>query len=198
MCGDTILYTHLTFSSCVLMFAGDMFVNDTVTGDPFFVVPISLTLDSYVFDDDVLPALCYEIHGADNQTFNLISDTCTSVNAFYEASTVNPQLNFISEIGVKAIDSNNTCVTISVSVDDDCNPEIYHSGNQVSSMLRYENEGIVVRRVGTSVRISVPNCAENRLVMWVKCREFNQQPQLRFDVTRGFNLNPTSHGLLGM
>ena len=38
-------------------------MDDTVTGDPFFVVPLSLTPDSHVFDDDV-PSLCYEIHGA--------------------------------------------------------------------------------------------------------------------------------------
>ena len=38
-------------------------MDDTVTGDPFFVVPLSLTPDSHVFDDGV-PSLCYEIHGA--------------------------------------------------------------------------------------------------------------------------------------
>ena len=174
-------------------------MDDTVTGDPFFVVPLSLTPDSHVFDDGVIPSLCYEIHGANNKTFNLISDYCTSVNAFYKASTITPELNFISEIGVKAVDLNNTCVTISVSVDNDCIPEIHRRGNQVSSVQqRYNTQGIMVRHSGTSVRISVPNCAQNQLVMWIKCREVNQQPQLRFDVTRGLNLNPTSHGLLGM
>ena len=171
-------------------------MDDTVTGDPFFVVPLSLAPNSTELEGG-RPSLCYEIHGAAGSSFNLISDTCTSVNAFYSTSSVNPELNFISEIGVKAVDLDGECVTVNVSVDNDCVPSIYLGDEHVLSMPRYNNAGVVIRQSGKSVRISVPNCANTQLVMWIKCREVNQQPQLRFDITRGLNLNPTSHGLLG-
>ena len=65
-----------------------MFVEDTVTGDPLFIVPLSLTPNSTSFEEN--PSLCYEIHGKSRSTFNLISDNCTSVNALYYISSANP------------------------------------------------------------------------------------------------------------
>ena len=103
-------------------------------------------------------------------------------------------LNYISEIGVKAINLCGECVTIGVSVD--CVPEI-HQGDEIVETLRYDEAGITVCRFSSFVRVSVPNCATSPLVMWIKCWSVNDQSQLRFDITRGFNLNPTSHGLLG-
>ena len=170
-------------------------MDDTVTGDPFFIVPLSLAPNSSSFDES--PSLCFEIHGVSGSTFNLVSDTCTSVNALYRISSVNSDLNFISEIGVKAVDLNSDCVDIRIAVDRNCTPEIRRGNDDVTTLPRFENAGVLVRQSGSSVRISVPNCANSQLVMWVKCREVNSQPQLRFDITRGFNLQPTSHGLLG-
>ena len=170
-------------------------MEDTVTGDPFFIVPLSLTPNSAPFRDNT--SLCYEIHGSPGSTFNLISDTCTSVNALYSVSSVDNRLNFISEIGVKAVDLNGDCVDIRVAVDNNCTVEIRRGNDDITVLPRFESGGITVRQSAGSVRISVSNCANSRLVMWVKCREVNGQPQLRFDITRGLNLNPTSHGLLG-
>ena len=172
-----------------------MFVNDTIIGDPLFIVPISLAPDSHVFAET--PSLCYEIHGASGTNFNLISDTCTSVNALYQTSTGNPDLNYISEIGVKAVDLNDECVTIRIAVSNNCIPEIQRGSDVINQTPRYDFAGISVRRSRSAVRVSVPNCASSQLVMWSKCRTVNDQPQLRFDITRGLNLNPTSHGLLG-
>ena len=185
---------------CLLfsLISGDVFVDDTVTGDPFFIVPLSLTPNSQsdLFQENQV-ALCYEIHGIPGANFNLVSDTCTSVNALYSISSVNPELNFISGIGVRAVDVNRNCVDIRVSVAQNCTPEIRRGNDDITALPRFASGGIVVRKTGESVRISVPNCANTQLVMWVKCREVNNQPQLRFDITRGFNLDPTSHGLLG-
>ena len=167
-------------------------MNDTIIGDPLFTVPLYLTLDSHHFDER--PSLCFEVHGTAGKFFNLVSDTCTSVNALYQTSTEDAALNYISEIGVKAINLRGECVTISVSVD--CVPEI-HQGKEIVEMPHYDEAGITVRRFSSFVRISVPNCATSPLVMWIKCWSIDDQPQLRFDITRGLNLNPTSHGLLG-
>lgn len=160
-----------------------------------FIVPLSLTSDSHSFEEP--PSLCFEIHGSSGTTFNLVSDTCTSVNALYRTSSVNEDLNFISEIGVKAVDMNGNCVTVRVPVSNNCLPEITSGGSDVAPTPRFDSAGITVRRSGSAVRVSVLNCASSRLVMWIKCRNISNQPQLRFDITRGLNLNPTSHGLLG-
>jgi hypothetical protein len=174
--------------------AGDVFVNDTVVGDPLFVVPLSFTDDSHEFEET--PSLCYEIHGQAGKTFNLVSDTCTSVNALYETSAANSELNYISTIGIRAVNLLRQCVDITVPVN--CNPTIIRGDIGILPMPRYDEAGISVRRSGSSaVRVSVPNCASSPLVMWIRCRRPNNQPQLRFDITRGLNLDPTSHGLLG-
>ena len=159
------------------------------------MVPLSLTSDSHQFDEQ--PSLCFEIHGMTGSFFNLVSDDCTSVNALYEVNAINKDLNFISEIGVKAVNLRNECVTVRVPVDTNCVPEIRQGDEGIMGVPRYEDAGVSVRRSGTAVRVSVPNCANSRLVMWIMCRNTTGQLQLRFDITRGLNLKPTSHGLLG-
>ena len=80
--------------------------NDTVIGDPLFTVPLNMEngfdrLPALAKQLDGLPNLCYEIHGEHNQYFSLVSDTCTTVNAHYNASS-SPDLrgwNVISTIG---------------------------------------------------------------------------------------------------
>ena len=171
-------------------------MEDTVTGDPFFIVPLSLTPNSHTFQENQV-ALCYEIHGMPGETFNLVSDTCTSVNALYSISSVNPELNFISDIGIRAVDMNRNCIDIRVSVAQNCTPEIRRGNDDIIVTSRFDGGRVSVRKSGPLVRISVPNCGSRQLVMSVRCREVNAQPQLRFDIMRGANLSPTSHGLLG-
>ena len=45
------------------------------------------------------------------------------------------------------------------------------------------------------VRISIPNCDNVNLVMWVTCER--DPDMIRFQIARGLSLLPTSHGLLG-
>ena len=47
------------------------------------------------------------------------------------------------------------------------------------------------------VRISVPNCEQVNLVLWVICERRPEVDMIRFQIARGVNLASTSHGLLG-
>ena len=120
--------------------------------------------------------------------------------------------HILSKIGVSALDSADHCVFVEVGLENNCTPILQTSmdGGVVSRPLeiedRYSQGGVSVLRRRTHVRISVPNCGgeggRRSLVMYVSCgRSFvseTQQPEtVRFDVTRGINLSPTSHGLLG-
>jgi len=66
--------------------------------------------------------------------------------------------------------------------------------------------GISVRKYTNRIRIAVPNCEDHDLIMWVFCLNdtfsYNDtltfhSPMIRFVIARGFNLQETSHGILG-
>ena len=182
-----------------------MYVNDSLTGDPLMTVPIHT--DPNVNPGDDISSICYEVHGESNAYFNLISDACTSVNAFYEAAvTPSPDidLNVVTKIGVRAV-GETTCIDIEVVLNL-CTTLV--DGITVASS--YHADGISVKRYASSsrVRIAVPNCADTMLVMWVFCMT-GQVPDpvgnasysvdfIRFIVMRGLNLDEESHGLIGM
>ena len=158
-------------------------MNDTIVGDPLYACPFQADGTS----------LCYEVRGKANRNFNLVSDTCASVNAYYAPMNSPARGNVISQIGVYAVgESEEDCHTIRVNVD--CSYEF--NGEPVVGNIRID--GIYVRQYPTRVRISVPNCENINLVMWVTCQNASGQEMLRFDISRGLNLRPTSHGLLGM
>jgi hypothetical protein len=174
-----------------------VFVNDTVTGDPLMTVPVATLPDT--------STLCYEVHGEADKFFNLISDNCVSVNAHYaKAGINNPNitLNVIDAVGIRAVSSIGSCVNIRVGLEG-CTASI--DGVDLSGM--YRENGIVVRKYSSRVRITVPNCEDTDLVMWVFCtRGGTEDPYtweyfsfnfLRFVVMRGLNLREESHGLLG-
>ena len=161
-------------------------------------------------------SLCFEVHGQPNRWFNLVSDECTTVNALYSA--LSSRLNVIDEIAVRTVDSSGQCVNISVGVGDNCSavvdgvasPSFSRGGVRVRS---YPNGGSV-GAAGRRVRISVPNCNDLTLVMWVLCeeREFElvegageeeetrtvERTAIKFIVMRGLNYgNRRAHGILG-
>ena len=168
-------------------------VNDTIIGDPLYTVPFTKRGDS----------LCYEVHGSPDQNYNLVSDVCTNVNAFYNDAIAMDsegsfEANFIQMVGVRAVGSSSVCQNIRVFEDENgvCSamrmgaPDVFPLGTS-------ELDGIIVRRVRNRVRISVPNCEQVSLVMWITCEERSGVRSLRFDISRGLNLRPTSHGLIG-
>lgn len=177
---------------CAVGFLSD----DTVIGDPLLNVPLYSEDDAMPASSRDHPSLCFEIHGAANRAFNLVSDRCTSVNALYSPMTVPDNRNIISAVGVKAVDTHGQCVEITVRLEDDCTPEISSDGRTFTSS-RYALRGVSMRQYGRRVRISVPNCEKNKLSMWVICDRYRRQDMIKFVITRGVNLRPTSHGLLG-
>ena len=179
-------------------------MNDTIVGDPLFTVPILVSEDQLQALNVSELFMCYEIHGLTDQWFNLVTDECTSVNARY--GMFNQDLNVIDEIGVRAVDTADQCVNIRVDVGN-CTADVNDAALDV--MGRYSMNGVSVRRYRNRVRISVPNCNDLTLVMWVFCETRTLQDpvdgsevtgdMIKFVVMRGLNTgNRPSHGLLGM
>ena len=178
--------------------------NDTVIGDPLFTVPLNIAKGLQLLPTrakvlDGFPNLCYEIHGEKDRHFSLVSDTCATVNALYSASN-SPSLqgwNVISTIGVRAVNNVQRCVNVEVGVENGCIPLITEDGGASLVSLRYQSGGITVSKHRNQVRVSVPNCRNIQLVMWITCQNASGFPMIRYDITRGINLRPTSHGLIG-
>ena len=90
-----------------------------------------------------------------------------------------------------AVDNNGDCQRITV----DGNGCVASVGaTAVTRAVPYNSSGIRVRMNKRYYRIAVPNCELQDLVMWAICEDQNA---LKFVITRGFNLQPTSHGLVG-
>ena len=157
-------------------------LNDSVVADPQFTVAIPGTGGL---------SLCYEVHGDAGHYFNLISDTCISANAYYTAMPLDAQRNRISKIGVRASSGGpEGCVEVEVDLES-CVGRV--GGREVNGSVVIS--GVRVNQVRRNLwRVAVPNCQRPGLVMWVTC----MSNRLRFDVNRGSNLRPSSHGLLGM
>ena len=141
--------------------------------------------------------LCYEVHGSSNTVYNIISDECVNVNAHYVA--VGP-LNVMDTIAIRAEGKSKTCRDIRVDLEN-CATSVSPMGGgslvPLTGML--EQDGIRVKPMAGRVRISVPNCQNMQLAMWVKCQPANTDnpAQLHLHISRGVKLRPTSHGLLG-
>ena len=145
------------------------------------------------------PQLCYEIHGDAGQWFNLVTDNCTTVNALYTPLNRSLNVNVIKKIGVKAVNDDNKCVKILVDREQ-CSVNV---DGTVIGMERYSSGNINVRRYSNRARISVPNCNDISLIMWVICEQRTVRnsnvsgDMLKFVVLRGLNYGRRAHGLLG-
>ena len=156
-------------------------------------MPLNVQPSSRLSD---LPHLCYEVHGARNTIFNLVSDRCTSVNAHYSEMEPPANGNIISAIGVKAVDQSGRCLEILVNLRTQCRAVIF-SLNQTQVTDHFNAFGVSISKHGKNVRVAVPNCESMPLVMWVHCDRVRNQSMIKFTISRGVNLRPTSHGLLG-
>lgn len=192
--------------ACFTFFLDDVFVNDTLTGDPLITVPIFT--DPNVQSGDNVSSICFEVHGRSSYFFNLITDNCTSVNAYYEKATtpsLDMDLNVVTQIGIRAVGlGQSSCTDIEIDLEF-CVTKV--DGVNISST--YTLDGITVKRFTNSyrVRVSVPNCGDTKLVMWMFCKN-GMMPDptsnasypvnfIRFVVMRGLNLDQKSHGLIG-
>ena len=150
--------------------------------------------------------LCYEIHGRDGEYFNLVSDSCVSVNAHYMEAHQLLRNNIIDEITVLTVGLDRVCKNVSVSVSG-CRVSV--DGTFISST--YSSAGISIRIYENRIRITAPNCQDVDLVMWVFCKQttLKGSPEqgegnitvgvdvLHFVIIRGLNIRETTHGLLG-
>lgn len=154
-------------------------------GDPLFTCPMDPDLN-----------LCYEIHGRGNENFNVISDACVSVNSLY--IPVNG-MNVVGAVGVRAEDSKGMCRNVKVDLDGcTVSAGVGDDMKTLGASERLSMNGITARKTRSDrVRISVPNCNNVKLVMWVICEHRERINMIRFQIARGLNLAPTSHGLLG-
>ena len=156
-------------------------MNDSIIGDPLFTVTLP----------DISDSMCYEVRGEAGAVLNLVSDTCLSVNAFYDTVPDKPTLNRMSEIGIRAgrtIDGSG-CDLIKITVAD-CSATL---NNNNITMLKVESGDISIDKLRNKWHVSVPNCQQLGVAMWITC----DGPMLRFEITRGSGLASTSHGLLG-
>lgn len=188
-----------------LLFAGSApgdDVNDTISGDPVFSVPILVSDEELQTIPAEKLSLCYVLHGRQNKWFNLVSDECTSISSHYTG--LGAWLNVINEIAITAIDSQNQCVNISVSVGNSCSAVV--NGENLETR-QYSSGRVDVRTYTNRVRISVPNCNDRTLVMWVFCEHQNLQVSdepvtspnsIKFVIMRGLNYgHRMAHGLVG-
>ena len=188
-------------------------VNDTLVEPSYITVPLYIQNKSALMPalgkNDIVH-LCFEVHGGDDDYFNLISDECVSVNGHYQRVRPNEDINIIDDIAIRAVDNNGTCHSIYVSLDQ-CTARV--DGTIVSSRS-YSSAGITVRAYSSRVRIAVPNCGStNRLVMWTMCKSLTfwsttetnpdgtevtfQGDAIEFVVTRDLNVHQTLHGIIG-
>ena len=169
-------------------------LNDTVVGDPVFTIPI-LHPNPGEFPEfgGSTVSLCFEFAGSGSDYYNLVSDKCTSVNARYVVVETDTVFHVIAEIGIKSEGSNFTCHKVHVTLEG-C--QVLVDGQPLNGT--YRREGVVVRAGRHRVRVEVPNCVQGRqLVMWISCTNQQGVDMLHFQVTRGSELAPTSHGLIG-
>ena len=151
-------------------------------------------------DTNEITSLCYEVHGRSDAYFNLVSDECVLVNALY---TLKEDLNVVSEIGVRAVtETLGDCMSVIVTlVNDMCNTAVISGNNHSMHLLvgeLFDEKGIQIHQQNPNrVHISVPNCEQLNLIMIVTCETNNNISMIRFNISRGVNLRPTSHGLLG-
>ena len=127
-------------------------------------------------------SLCYHVYGESGQHFNLLSDLCVSVNAYYSS---NPYFgNVISAVGIRASDDTDTCHNISIvqnSVTGACETSI-NGGPKLTVGSDSRNNGVNVKqRMLSRVRVSVPNCEKTSLIMWVTCQRVSGEFMMRFD-----------------
>ena len=135
-------------------------------------------------------SLCYGIYGSPNDFYNIISDTCISVNVHFTQHPVRNNENRISSIGIHAVtgDADTPCADIQIDLLN-CTARINNKTINTSTFIG----NMSVRKFGDRWRVFVPNCERPHALMWITCEE----DMLQFDVSRSSNLSRTSHGLLG-
>ena len=134
-------------------------------------------------------ALCYGMHGSPNDFYNIISDTCISVNVHFTQHPDRNNENRISSIGIRAITDDADTPFADIQID------LMNCSARINTETIYGSKiigKVSVARIGNGWRVSF-NSNHPYSVMWITCEE----DMLRFDVYRCCSHNFISHGLLG-
>ena len=169
-------------------------VNDTIIADPVYAIPLKI-VNGNIPGSNGDVSLCYEIHGSPDTWFNLISDTCLSVNAHYlEAELADNRIgHIVDRLGALIVSRTSQCRQAMVSmVEGVCSFTV-----DGSSVEMFDEDGVMVTKRRNRVRISAPNCDNQMVIIWAVCEKFSGVDMMKIVVNRGFNLNPTSHGFIG-
>ena len=170
--------------------------NATIIGDPLYTVPFTPSFKN----PEELGHLCYEVRGHADTVFNLVSDKCVNVNAYYSSMKEPTDGNVISQIAMRAASNSDQCYNIHVARNG-CIASMSSQSSNLEDFIRVEDrfssDGISIRKYAERVRITVPNCENVMLVMWVICETRNDQAMIKFVIARGIALRQTSHGLIG-
>ena len=166
-----------------------------VDGDPMFIAPISLpkkSVSKLLGSEETELAICYEVHGAEDKIYNLVSDTCVSVNTHLTVAS-NPKIgNIMSRIGITAMDNEGQCHEIEADL---YKRSLTDNGQAVEG--RKQHKGIMLTKMRDRARITVPNCNGHSVVFWVIYHYFNGADMIKFTIGDGHGLRPASHGLMG-
>ena len=130
------------------------------------------------------------MHGSADDFYNIISDTCVSVNVHFTQHPVRNNKNRISSIGIRVVtgDADTPCADIQIDLLN-CRASINNRiiiGSNIIGNIR-------VKKFSNGWRVFIPNCEHPHAVMWITC----EKDMLLFNVSRASKLSSTSHGLLG-
>jgi len=183
---------HFTTFGVTTFFAIFVGTHDTTTVKKMFAIP--LNINQQLQSELANAALCYSVNGCPYKYFNLLSDKCVSVNAYYSLAHQVKFFNVISKIGITAVDEDGNCQNIKID----------HKGcvatvgtTPVIAGSLYNMAGITVRQLKNGYWIVVPNCESVGVVMWVSCKTMSEANMLEFNIAQRNGLIPTSHGLVG-
>ena len=155
-----------------------------------FIIPLKTEQHLHL----VNATLCYSIAGIPNGYFNLVSDKCISVNAYYISALKVDHLNVIGKIGITAVDKNGNCQNIEIDLKS-CTATV--GAMSVTTGSAYSVAGITVSVQNHGYLIVVPNCQPASVVMLVSCKTTPVADMLQFNIAQGSTVMTTSHGLVG-
>ena len=138
--------------------------------------------------------LCYQVQGKSGKTFALVSDICLAINVEYKRQRGSTMRTLINRVGIIGIDDNSSCINLEVSASS-CTVKL---GGQ-PLMNNYNESGLVITLLSNGVTVHLPNCEFRSAEITVICNRFRytNQEKLELILSRMFNFQPTSHGLLG-
>lgn len=124
------------------------------------------------------------------------------MNAHYVQLYIGVDINVIDSVAVQAVDSANECSQIQMNLAG-CSVRV----NDSEILTNIQRNGISVHRYSNRVRVAVPNCEKNVIVMWMLCESGSLRnpdtgvdittEMIKFVVARGISISEVAHGLLG-